>query len=357
MATDGRLTFVPFGFGGRPSTADFGGVVHLGSDPGATNFRGIIDPLNLELLESVRPGLAVPGDARLQVEASGRVEEGIRFTADITHAEGSPTESRVLLGGSVFRSEQERWITDVQGDFSPLSLRLFAGLSPALGLQGTLSGFARGVGPLDDLRITGALSAGSGTMAVEGDLDIRSPGSAYRLDVRLRDVLLSDLSSRLPTLSEWTGRLELDGRGLDAESLSGRARLSAAASRVGGLHVDTVAAAVSAAGGVLSLDTLDAMLGGVHVVGAGELSMVEGESGTARLTFSTPTLFGLRPLFRGDSVLARDELSPLDEHWLSLEGVDVDTLPVSEEVAMQGAAEGYVEATGSFGALDVSGRV
>ena len=35
-------------------------------------------------------------------------------------------------------------------------------------------------------------------------------------------------------------------------------------------------------------------------------------------------------MFRGDSVLARDELSPLDEHGLTLEGIDVDTLPASE---------------------------
>jgi hypothetical protein len=357
LDTDGTVTFVPVGYGGLPSTAEFAGTIHVSSDPGATGFQTIVDPLNVELLDALRPGLGLTGDARLRLEASGRVEEGIRFTAEMNHGESEAVASHVLLGGSIFRSGQGRWITDVSGDLSPLSVGLFAGLAPDLGLQGVLAGVVRGVGPLDDLRVTADLTSGPGAVTLDGDVDVLSPGRQYRIDARLTDLPLSDLVSRLPEPSAWTGRIEVEGGGIRTETLQARAVVSATTSRVGGLHVEQVTASLAAAGGLLALDTLDALLGGVHVVGSGEWGLTETSSGTVALSFSTPSLMGLRPLFRGDSVLARDELSPLDEHWLTLEGIDVDTLPAAADVAMQGVAEGHLEISGWVGAVDVSGEL
>ncbi|HSM59605.1 MAG TPA: translocation/assembly module TamB domain-containing protein, partial [Longimicrobiales bacterium] len=356
LSTDGRLTLVPIGYGGLPTTADFAGTVHLGDDPGVSAFHALVDPLSTELLARIAPSLGLEGAGTLRVDASGRIEEGIRFTADATHGGGPPDGSHVLLGGSARRGFGGRWVTDVQADLAPLSLELVGGLAPGLGLRGAISGAARLRGPIDSLRVTGELTVGRGTLQADATVDLLDPARSYALDVRVESVSLGDVVAALPEPSEWTGRVEARGSGLALDSLDATGRLTGVRSRIGGLHVDSVDAALTVRQGRLTVDTIDASVGGVHVSGSGELGLGGEVEGTARLTFGTTSLLGLRPIFRGDSVLARDELGVLEAALLRAQGVDPDTLPLAEEVAMDGRASGFVELSGSLARLGVSGE-
>lgn len=355
LAAEGRVSLVSSGHAGGPTTADFGGTLHLGRDPGVTSLHATLDPVNYVTLGAFLPDLHLAGTGRIVLDAGGRVDDGLRFVADVGHRLDSATVSRLLARGSVRRSAEGRWVTDVQGDLAPLALALLGGTAPSLGLRGEASGPIRVSGPTDALRVTGELEVGGGTALVEGGIDALAPAEGYRLDVRLDGVVASRVVGALPEPTEWTGHLRVDGAGLTPEALDARIGLVASGSRVGGLHVDTMTARLQATAGLLTVDTLEAELGGVRVRGSGDLGMVGDAEGRATLELRSDDLSGLRPIFRGDVVVARDSLQSLDLELLRFQGVDVDTLPTQAEVAMSGALQGEVVLSGSLERLDVRG--
>lgn len=357
LVTDGRVTLVPTGFGGRPTTADVRGTFHLGSDPGFTNVHAVLDPLNYEVAAALSPALRLVGDGRMDLQLSGRMSEALRFVADASQGADSLSASHVLATGSARRGPSGVWAMDVQGDLSPLSLSFVHGLAPALDLAGTVSGSVRAVGPLSDLRLTGELLAAQGRLGVDVALDAAHFGRTYRLDTTLEDVHLSQLFAGLPDPSVWSGRLQLEGSGLAADSVEATGSVVASRSRVGGLHVDTLTASIRLSGGSLQVDTVQATLGGVGLEGSGGLGLTADAPGTAHIAFSTDNIFGLRPLLLGDSVVAGDTLSVLERASLRFEGVDIESLPDSAEVAMSGALTGDLVFTGTLSALDVAGTM
>ncbi|MDP2957435.1 MAG: translocation/assembly module TamB domain-containing protein [Longimicrobiales bacterium] len=352
----GRVTLAPTGFGGAPTTADLRGTFHLGPDPGVTNLRAVLDPLNFELVQAFQPTVRVRGNGRAEVDASGRFADGMRFAADLRHG---PEEggSRVLVSGSTRRDGQDRWVVDVQGDLAPLSMDLLHQVAPALSVDGGITGSVRAVGPLDDLYLTGDLAVAEGTLSVEVQADLLDPGRTYRLDATAADVRLSGVVPDLPYASRWTGRLELEGRGLALDSLEAHGTVGAWGSRVGGLHVDTLYASARVSGGLLHVDTLAARLGGFEVEGSGGLGLVAGAAGEAHLAFRTDDLGGLRPLLAGDTVIARDTLSVLEAELLRFQGVDADTLPLLADVIMSGAVDGDVVLRGTLTELAFAGNL
>jgi autotransporter translocation and assembly factor TamB len=357
LATDGRVTLVPTGFGGRPTTAEVRGTLHLGADLGFTNVHAVLDPLSYDVLAALSPEVRLSGDGRLDLQVSGRMSEALRFVADVRQGSDSLSASHVLARGSARRDAGGEWVMDAQGDLSPLSLDFLREMAPALTLTGTVSGSVRAVGPLHDLRLTGGLTAAGGRFDVDGTVDATDVGRAYRLETTVEGVRLSGLFASLPDPSIWSGRLQLEGRGLSVDSLEGTATVVAFRSRVGGLHLDTLVASVRASGGILRVDTLQGTLGGVDVSGSGELGMTSDAQGTAHVAFHTENLFGLRPLLMGDVVVARDTLSVLEQASLRFEGVDIESLPDSAAVAMSGLLTGDLTFTGALSALDVSGTL
>ena len=351
--TSGRITLVPTGYGGSPTTADFSGTLHGGTNPGATTFEARLDPLNYQLLEVVAPDVPLGGSGALAFEVSGRADEGLQFVADASHQGDSLQTSRVLASGGLRRTEAAQWIADIQADFAPLSLRILGQLQPDLELGGEVTGRVRGVGRLRDLQVSGDFDAAGGRIELDGVADLRRLGSFYRFDASAESVPLDRFSDRLPARSEWSGTLSVEGRGIRVDSMDAAATLFASRSRIGGLHVDTVTAYLRASAGILTVDSLDAVLGGVMVSGDGRLGMAAPLDGEARLTFSTDSLGGLRPLLLGDTVTAKDTLSALESARLRFEGVDVEALPDTADVRMHGSVGGTIRLVGSVDALDV----
>jgi hypothetical protein len=357
LVTDGRVTLVPTGFGGRPTTAEVRGTFHLGNDVGFTNVHAVLDPLSYDVLAALSPAIRLSGDGRLDLQVSGRMSEALRFVADVRQGSDSLSSSHVLAQGSTRRDSTGAWVMDVQGDLSPLSLDFLHQVAPALALTGTVSGSVRAVGALRDLRISGQLVAAEGTLDLEGALDATDFGRAYRLDTTLQGIRLSRLFASLPDPSVWSGQIRVEGHGLGADSLEATGTVVASRSRIGGLHVDTLVASVRASGGILTVDTLQGTFGGVEVDGSGNIGMTREAPGSAHVAFRTENLFGLRPLLLGDTVVARDTLSVLEQASLRFEGVDIESLPDSAEVAMSGSLTGDLTFTGALSALDVSGTL
>lgn len=357
LAAAGRVTLVPTGHGGVATTADLAGTLHLAGDRGVTNLRLTLDPLNLALADLVRPGLGLQGPASARVEASGRLSAGIRVSADVRHGDVASGESRALVQGTVGRARDEGWTVDLQGEFAPVRLDLVAQAVPRVSGPGSVTGVFHARGTLEALALTGDLASEGGRMTVEALLDLEGAEPEYRVEARVDGVDLAAAVPSLPAPFRWTGRLRAEGRGISPDSAEAEGSLWAGASRVAGLRVDTVATSFRLGGGVLRVDSLTGRLGGFQVDGSGNVGLAPDAAGELRVSFRTGNLMGLRPLFMGETVMARDTLSVLERQLLRLQGVDADTLPLLAEVAMAGVLDGDLVLSGSLSRLGLRGGV
>ena len=357
LDTEAHLTLEPADTAAPASTVDLTGVLHLGEDLGVTGLQATVSPLDYALATRLAPGPAVSGEGRLRIDATGRLATGFRFTVNASHRDRGVPASMVVARGSV-REMGERTVLDVTADLGPLSFTALKRYVPSLPLSGEVRGMVRAVGPLSDLRVITDLDSEAGRLALEGRFDVRDPGSRYRIEGDVSDFRLSALVPSLPDPTEYSGGVFFEGRGVEPATAEVTARLRARGGRVGGLHVDTAAADVRLSRGVLALDTVDARLAGLEVNGAGTLAVVEGRpAGEVRIAFHADSVGGLRPVFLGDTVIARDTLSTLERERLALEGIDADTLPTAAEVSLTGAAGGEVVLRGSLASFAAEGSV
>ena len=81
--------------------------------------------------------------------------------------------------------------------------------------------------------------------------------------------------------------------------------------------------------------------------------MTQDAVGQASFEFWSESLHGLRPVFMGDSLLIRDELSPLEADLLRVRGIEPDTLPSAIDARMAGVVIGAAALQGNLDALDI----
>ncbi len=349
LSSTGRLTFVPAGSGGAPTTAQFSGTVHAGDDPGATGLSIRFDPLNYRLLETYWPDARALGSGSVSLEVNGRASRGLQVVADVS-VDPEPAARTRWVGSAELRRQDGVWSSVARGDFAPLSLPLLGRVWPDLQLAGTATGPVRWEGPMDDLRIAGDLALAGGRLQFEGSV---AGASRYSLEAEAEGVRLSAYTGRLPEPSVLSASVTLEGSGFTPEALEGSATVAVRDSRVGPAEIESAMARLRVADGVLIADTLDTVVSGARLAGSGSLGLVPDASGAARLAFDVPSLLALRPIFMGDSILVRDELNPLEQELLRVRGIDPDTLPSSMDVRMAGSASGTADVRGRFGDFEL----
>ncbi|MDZ7780669.1 MAG: translocation/assembly module TamB domain-containing protein [Gemmatimonadota bacterium] len=355
LRATGRLTLVPAGYGGQPTTVDFSGGVHLGADVGWTGFEARADPLNYELVRIVAPDLPFGGTGTAEVQLDGRLAREVGVVASMMHESSSAPVSRVHARGTVSRPDSV-WTVDLSGDLAPLSLAALSDIAPELELQGELRGPLTARGPFDALEVAGEMDGARGSVRLNGRVNLFEAASGYRLELEADDFHLTEISGRMPDPAAWTGTLSVEGSGFSLDSVAGRAMLDMFSSRVGGLAIDSVSTAFRAEAGMLHADSLVGSIGGVRFRGGGRLGMRPDEHGEAEIRFSTESLVGLRPSLMGDSLIVRDELTSLERELLRVEGVDPDTLPSAEDVRLEGAVDGTATLFGRLAELGVDLR-
>ena len=345
----GRVTLVPTGFGGTPSTADFSGRLRRDDVPGAQAFVATLDPLNYDVLEAFLPALPWSGSGAASLELDGPLRENMRVEASFTHESPAGLQSRAEVLGALSKdSVGAPWATDLVIDVLPLSVGVLSGLAPDVGLSGTVTGQLELVGPVDDLQVRADLASGAGRLAFEVSLDALDPASAYRLDAVAENLPIADLVQMAPERTSWSGTLGLQGIGFQLDSMTLAATLVAGRSRIGTTRVDTLATHVRVTRGMAIADSLRARVAGIDLSGRGRLGLVEGRSGSAQLDFEGGSLVGLRPALMGipDTVLVRDGLTDLDREFLRLQGVEPDTLPAALDVRVEGQVTGSASVSG-----------
>ena len=354
LAVTGRVALLEPGAG--PSVGEIDGVLHLRRPVGATDLHARLTPIDLGLANRFAEGLGLAGALSLDITADGRLDEGVRVSLDATYPDPDSQESHISVEGSVTDVEGELFVS-LDGVLEPLSITGLFGQESPLSRLGVVRGTVRAEGPLSAVALRTDLVTGGGELTLESRFDVRSPLTSYRLRGEARDFDLGEVLPALPKGTVLSGSLDLRGEGGDLRTaeLSGAVRLTA--SRFADLEVDTAAVQFRISEGVLTVDTVQGVIAGVAVEGAGRLAMAgSGSSEELHVRFETDNLEGLRPLLLGPNVIARDTLSALELSILALEGIDPDTLPTLAQVFVSGRLDGDLMLTGSLEDLDVSGQ-
>ena len=337
--------------------AQVSGVFHLADSLGVTDLFVTLAPLDWGTFGDLVSSQALQGPGALRMEADGFLPSGITINAEATHVPSGLPPSRVTGRGTLQSGEDDLQI-NMRGELSPLSFTSLGSIFPELPLTGEVSGPLALRGPLSDLTVEAELLTSAGPLGFEVRFDARNPANGYSVDSEFQEFLLSSLVPDLPDPTRLTGRIVGSGRGLSLDSLAGEATVFLRRAEVGALRVDTAMVLGRITDGLLSLDTLLAETN-VGWVRAGGAFGIASDSRPGRLTVQaeSESLEGLRPFIMGDVPLILDELTAFDRDLLAMEGVDLDTIPSLDAVALDGRFQGQAVLEGGLASFSGEGGV
>lgn len=330
------------------------GTFHLGDTLGVTDLEATLAPFEWGILGDFSPAMKLRGPGAVRMEADGSLPGGIILNAEVTHVPAGLAPSRVTVRGTVLGSRENLFL-NLRGELTPLSFSSMKRFFPDLPLTGDISGPVAVQGYLNGLDLEAELLTSAGPLGLEARFDARRPAGGYSVDSEFQEFLLSSLVPALPEPTRITGSVSVSGRGLDPDSVAGNAKLHLRRGEVGDVQVDTVAVEARVEKGLLLLDEFlaETNVGRLNARGAFGIA-TEAEDGELTVEAESASLEGLRPLFMGEIPLIREDLSSFEQDLLAVEGVELDTIPSAEDVAMGGSLRAQVELRG--GIRDFSGE-
>ena len=311
------------------------------------------EELDYALLEHFVPGVPWAGRGDLALRADGELKTGMAVHVAANHSVGAGSGNTVEATGRVY-GDTTVSVVDLDAALSPLSLSAIRRRWPAFPLAGAVTGSVSVNGSLEDLGFAAELETSAGPLSAEGRINGRDLAAGYQITAAVRDFELSELFGGLPDSTIVSGRAHLSGRGLELDSLRGALAISAGASRVGTLRLDTVAAiAWVDDDGLMHLGTLYAKAGGVVLQGRdGTLGVASGATGSGiGVSVASRSIRPLRPVFMDGTLVAWDELSPIEQERMEFAGVDPDTFPTLREIRFDGTVDGEIRLVGGLGDL------
>ena len=353
LSANARFTVVEPG--AIPSAGEVDGVIHLRRPYGVSDLRVRLTPVDLSLVNRVAEGLRLAGALSVDLSADGRLDDGVRVTVEGTYPSPDTEASHVVLEGGLLDVGGEVRIS-LDGELQPLSIAGLFGEDSPLSRLGVLRGTVHAEGPASSLVVRADLITEGGELTLESSFDARSPLSSYRLRGDAQNFDAREVAPRLPEGTVLTGSIDLRGEGGDLRTVELSGDVSLASSRFGRVTVDSAAIRLRITEGAVIVDSIQGLIGGVTVGGAGRLATAgEGATEELELRFETDNLEGLRPLWLGPDVIAQDTLSDLSREILAFDGIDPDTLPTLADVQTEGKMVGTMTLSGSLTSLAVEG--
>lgn len=291
--------------------------------------------------QALFPQLPGEGWHDFRARAEGSLSTGLNVALEARRAspDGAPDPNAappdsIGFDGTLFGRAASAAVESLEGRLTlgPLSL-------PRLGaVRGTVALS----GPPERLRAEAALETDGGPLVAEGQVDLRRPSAGYDVSVVARDFRLSELVAQAPAPTVVSATVRLSGTGLDLETATGVLEVAAGRSSVARVPVDTVAARLRANHGRLHLESFFAQAGGAVFRGTGDLaaSAEAARADGVQLTFSSPSIAPLRPLFMDEGLATLDEL---------LSGADADPSATPRDLRFGGSAEGRLRLSGHLG--------
>ena len=256
----------------------------------------------------------------------------VRFrNADLVHRDGSLPVSHVTGNGRV--TWGDKYLTyDLALQALPLSFTTLAHSYPMMPLRGSYSGPVQVKGTSPNLLLNATLTGPAGAFAFNGivDADPLEYAARGRLTSTGLDLRTLVENTTLPH-TQLTGQYDLDVRGQDPGTLTGRAVATIEKSMLAGFHVDPSVARLHFADGVATVDTLALNASGLRARASGTFGLSGSHAGSLKFEAVMDSLSRLRALvpslatvkqidsLRGGATLT-GELAGSPEH-LALNGV------------------------------------
>lgn len=298
LSVDGDVAFDDRGGAGRSRVVAKG---TLGVNKGvfdATDLRLAFLPVQVALARTFAPGFPLGGTLTGSAVLDGSSATRLSFRGDVTHVQGG-ARSRVAGTGSFARGRVPLVNLNVQA--SPLSLVTVGRFVPAAGLRGSVAGPIRISGPMRDLAIDVDLTTpDGGNLTVRGSADLAGATKAYDLATTMRLFDASSVSSRAPRTS-LTADATVRGQGFDPATMNTVLAANIQASRYDTMGVDSATVRVSAANGLLTVDTLVVDVPDATANIAGTLGLTSARTGTLRYNVSIDSLSSLAGLLAPDT--------------------------------------------------------
>jgi autotransporter translocation and assembly factor TamB len=221
----------------------------------------------------------------------------VRFrNADLFHHDANQPVSHVTGNGRV--TWGEKYLTyDLALQAQPLSFTALQHSYPLLPLRGSYAGPVQVKGASPNLLVNTTLTGPAGTFAYNGLVDAdpveygaRGRATSSALDLR---TLLDN--NQLPH-TQLTGQYDLDLRGEDLATLTGRAVASIEKSTLAGFRVDPSVARLHFGSGVATVDTLALNAAGLRAAASGTFGLTGAHTGSLKFSAAMESLARLRAL-------------------------------------------------------------
>lgn len=313
LTLGGDLLFADALVPGAPvSRFRLGGMIHFGGAEGAL-FDGLrLDQTRIAMatIHQLIPSIILPGDLQL----TGRLDgpwQNARFQGTAEHVAPAGATSR-MRGLARFDIRGDVLGLALDADFDPLSFDALRSGYPDITAQGGLTGHVVAEGRLDSLQVTAELSGEVGTVRANGVARADAPHFGARdLQVDLQRFDLAALRGSGPSTA-LNGRITATGTIDSGVPPRGSLLVALDQSRIGGVTVDGIAATVSAADGLLRVDTATVQWSEGRIDAAGTIGVAAPDSGTLRVTATAASLAPFDSLVRSTFDLARDTIAPHD---------------------------------------------
>ena len=270
----------------------------VGFDDGLSHAKGLklrFLPAQVALARAFLPDFPMEGTLSGILTLDGTRERWFGSAADLVHVDDgqrSHLVGRATLGFGPKPAEKMNYV-DVDLRATPLALATTVGeFAPALGLRGAVSGPITLSGPFENLRVAADLSmTGGGRLRADGRVGLGSVPS-YDMRVAMHVFDASLLTSKAPP-TQLSLTAAARGRGTDPKTLTTQVALAAEGSRYDDVAVDSARLALSARGGVLTLDTLLVAGPGMRANAGGTFGLAAPHTGTVSYAVAIDSLGAL----------------------------------------------------------------
>ena len=255
-----------------------------------------LTPLRLATLRGTGIKLPVGGMVAGRATVSGGAGDRWNVRGDLTHLERG--ERSRVTGTGQYDPRSKRIVADARLD--PLSLVTVGRFAPRAQLRGAVAGRVQAAGTTSDLRVTGALhsTSGGGTFQTRGTVALRGTNTRYDVAATLDALNANALSRRAPR-TLLSGTVTARGMGLRPATMNAVLNADLAHSRYDTFAVDRLRTRFAASGGLLRVDTLEALAHGVRASAAGSLGLTAQRTGELRFAAAVDSIAALRGLIPG----------------------------------------------------------
>ena len=342
----------------------------------ARDLRVTLDPLQVALGRVVDPSLPIGGTLTGKATVNGTTATQLRISGDLVH--NDVTGESHLVGSAVVAKGGRLPFVNANLQLLPLSLATAGKFAPAAGLRGTLSGPVSITGPMKDLTVSADLTTPKGgSVSTRGTVDLVSNPQAYDLQVTAHIFDLSQISTKAPSTS-LSADIAARGSGFEPATLNATADAHLRTSVYDSVSVDSAVAKISAANGMLTIDTLGVNVPHGHASAAGQFGLVAGQEGKLRFAAAVDSLGALSRILPtpdtgvvrprpgilaqrmevADSIRTRIASATRAERLVTgkpMPRIPVDTPRAIPRNALSGSIAAHGTATGNIHSFDMTG--